>query len=157
MKVGFTSMVMIQKQSNNRHSGKAYNHQQQKRRGRSGVQQRACSLFFSTWRGLFTVSLFLLTLRWTLMFWDAWEKMCDVKDRKFGATTTGSFIMTMCPPTRPWKPQSLWLTTTWSSFPILPTRLWFCLVSQIENETEGMTFWNSVWHPKGMASGTQQH
>jgi hypothetical protein len=29
--------------------------------------------------------------------------------------------------------------------------------SQIENETEGMTFWNSVWHPKGIASGTRQH
>jgi hypothetical protein len=30
-------------------------------------------------------------------------------------------------------------------------------VSQIENETEGMIFWNSVWHPKGIASGTRQH
>jgi hypothetical protein len=39
-------MVMIQKQSNNRRSGRAYNHQQQKRCSRSGVQQRACSLFF---------------------------------------------------------------------------------------------------------------
>jgi hypothetical protein len=26
------------------------------------------------------------------------------------------------PPTHPWKLQSLWLTTTWLSFPILPTR-----------------------------------
>jgi hypothetical protein len=26
------------------------------------------------------------------------------------------------PPTLPWKPQSLWLTTTWLLFPILPTR-----------------------------------
>jgi hypothetical protein len=26
-----------------------------------------------------------------------------------------------CPSTCHWKPQSLWLTTTWSSFPILPT------------------------------------
>jgi hypothetical protein len=32
-----------------------------------------------------------------------------------------------------------------------------CFVSQIENETEGTTFWNSVWHPKGIASGTWQH
>jgi hypothetical protein len=31
---------------------------------------------------------------------------------------------------------------------------WFCFVSQIENETEGTTFWNSVWHPKGIASNT---
>jgi hypothetical protein len=27
-----------------------------------------------------------------------------------------------CPPTCPWKPQSLWLRTTRLSFPILPTR-----------------------------------
>jgi hypothetical protein len=92
----------------------------------SRVQQRACSLFFSTWRGFFTFNLFLLTLRSTLtfthivMFWDAWEKMCDEKHRNFGATTTGSFIITIRPPRHPWKPQSLWLTT-WLSFPILPT------------------------------------
>jgi hypothetical protein len=29
----------------------------------------------------------------------------------------------------------------------------FTFVSWIENKTEG-TFWNSVWHPKGIASGT---
>jgi hypothetical protein len=39
-------MVMIQEQSNNHHSGRAHNHQEQKRWGRSGVQQRAGSLFF---------------------------------------------------------------------------------------------------------------
>jgi hypothetical protein len=44
MKVGFT--LMIQKQSNNRRGGRAHNHQAQKRHGRSGVQQRACSFFF---------------------------------------------------------------------------------------------------------------
>jgi hypothetical protein len=38
---------------------------------------------------------------------DAWEKMCNERDWNFGATTTGSFIMKMCPPTHPWKPQSL--------------------------------------------------
>jgi hypothetical protein len=27
--------------------------------------------------------------------------------------------------------------------------LWFRFVSQIENESAGTTFWNSVWHPKG--------
>jgi hypothetical protein len=37
---------MIQKQSNNHRSGRAHNHQEQKRHGKSGVQQRACSLFF---------------------------------------------------------------------------------------------------------------
>jgi hypothetical protein len=34
---------------------------------------------------------------------------------------------------------------------------WFCIVPQTENETEGMTFWNSVWHQKGIARGTWQH
>jgi hypothetical protein len=33
----------------------------------------------------------------------------------------------------------------------------FSFVSQIENETEGTTFWNSVWQPKGIASGTQYY
>jgi hypothetical protein len=40
-------------------------------------------LFSLTWRGLFTVNLFLLTLRstltFTVMFWDSWEKMCNEK------------------------------------------------------------------------------
>jgi hypothetical protein len=27
--------------------------------------------------------------------------------------------------------------------------VWFRFVSQIENATEGTTFWNSVRHPKG--------
>jgi hypothetical protein len=31
------------------------------------------------------------------------------------------FITTTRLPTRSWKPRSLWLTTTWLSFPILPT------------------------------------
>jgi hypothetical protein len=44
MKVRFT--VMIRKQSNSRRSGRSLNHQEQKRRGRSGVQQGACWLFF---------------------------------------------------------------------------------------------------------------
>jgi hypothetical protein len=115
---------------------------------------------------LLIVNLFLLTLRSTLTFtrtvtfWGAWQKMCDEKDRNFGATTSGSFIMTTRPPTCPWKPQNLWLTT-WLSFPssLLAglSPLWFRFVSQIENETEGTTFWNSVWHPKGIASGTRQH
>jgi hypothetical protein len=42
--------------------------------------------------------------------------------RPDGVTRTGSFVTTTCPPTRPWKPQNLWLTTTWLSFPILPIR-----------------------------------
>jgi hypothetical protein len=59
-------------------------------------------------RGLFTMNLFLLPLQsiltFTVTFWDAREKMCDEKDRNFGANTTGSFITTQ-PPRRPWKPQ----------------------------------------------------
>jgi hypothetical protein len=68
---------MIQKQSNNHHSGRAHNHQDKKRRGTSGVQQKACS-FFLTWRGLFTINLFLTlwsNLTLTVTFWDAWEKV----------------------------------------------------------------------------------
>jgi hypothetical protein len=106
-------------------SWKSPSRQEQQRCSRYRVQQRAYSLFFfSTWRTLFTMNLFLLPLQsiltFTVMFWDAWEKMCDKKDRNFGGTTTGSFITT-CWPTHPWKPQSLWLTT-WLSFPTLPTR-----------------------------------
>jgi hypothetical protein len=67
--------------NNSRCSGRSHNHQEQKRRGRSGVEQRAWSLFSSMWRGLFTVNLFLLTLRsiltFTVRFWDAWEKICE--------------------------------------------------------------------------------
>jgi hypothetical protein len=37
---------------------------------------------------LFNVNLFLLTLRSTVTFWDAWEEMCDQRNRNFGATTT---------------------------------------------------------------------
>jgi hypothetical protein len=43
------------------------------------------------------------------------------KNRNCGVTTTGSSIMTTCPPTCPWKPRILWLTTNCLSFPILPT------------------------------------
>jgi hypothetical protein len=46
MKVGFVDI--IQTQSNSRCSGRAHSHQEQKKKkhDRSGVQQRACSLFF---------------------------------------------------------------------------------------------------------------
>jgi hypothetical protein len=64
MKVGFT--VMIQKHSNNCNSGRAHNHQAQKRRSRSGVQQKHAHCFFRC-EG-FTVNLFLLTLRSTPTF-----------------------------------------------------------------------------------------
>jgi hypothetical protein len=35
--------------------------------------------------------------------------------------------------------------------------LWFRFVFQTENQTEGTTFWNNIWHPKGIASGTRQN
>jgi hypothetical protein len=43
-------------------------------------------------------------------------------NRKFEHAPRCSFITTVRPPTCPWKPQSLWLTATWLSFPILHTR-----------------------------------
>jgi hypothetical protein len=114
---------MIQKQSSNYGRGRAHSHQEQKRCSRSGVQQRACSLFFPKWRGLFIMNLFLITLwstlTFTVTFWVTREKTCDEKDWNFGATTAGSFITTR-PPTLP-QYQSLWLTTTWLLFLILPT------------------------------------
>jgi hypothetical protein len=145
-KVGFT--VMIHKQYNSRRSGRAHSHQEQKkkRHGRSQVQQRACSLFFFfvfflflSVKGIvhheFVLLMLLLTLTFTMMFWDTWEKICNENDQNFDATITGS-IMTVHPPTRPWKPRSWWLTTT-LSLPILPTFQTyppvFLLVSQIAN------------------------
>jgi hypothetical protein len=72
---------------------------------RSSTKSMLTVFLFSTWRGSFTVNLFLLTLwstlTFTLTFWDAWQRICDVKGRKFGAATTGS--ITTLPPTRPWK------------------------------------------------------
>jgi hypothetical protein len=111
---------------------------------------------------LFTVNLFLLTLwstpDFTVTFWDDWEKMCNEKDQNFGATTTGSFIM-MCLPTCPSKPLSLYQYGYRPPSSLLAglSTPWFRSVSQIENESEGMTFWNSVWHLKGITSGTRQH
>jgi hypothetical protein len=105
-------------------SSQGHNHQQQKRCGRSGVQQRACSLFFWS-EGIVHQEFVPPNTTVNSDFY------CEVlrrlkgnvrrKNRNFGATTTGSFITTTCLPRRPWK-QSLWLTTTWLSFPILPTR-----------------------------------
>jgi hypothetical protein len=79
------------------------------KKGMAGPEfNKTCSLFFSMWRGVFTIYLFLLTLQstqtFTVMFRDAWEKMCNEKDRNFGVITTSSFIMTTRLPTHPWKP-----------------------------------------------------
>jgi hypothetical protein len=88
-------------------------------------------------------------------------KRRDEKDRNFDATTTGSFIMTTRPPARPWKPKSLWLTiTTWLSFPIYPIRRTnprdFALFPKFKIKLKERRF-ESVWHPKGIASRTRQH
>jgi hypothetical protein len=81
--------------------------------------------FFSAWMWLFTVNLFLLTTWSTLDFYcHIWRHLRENVQRRgldLGATITASFIMSTCPPTHPWKPQSLWLTTTCLLFPILPT------------------------------------
>jgi hypothetical protein len=66
------------------------------KKGAAGLEfnkEHAHCFFFSD------VNLFLLTLwstlTFTVTFLDAWEKICNEKDQNFGATTTGSFIMTM--------------------------------------------------------------
>jgi hypothetical protein len=52
--------------------------------------------------------------------WDQLWSLAGDLHWKFEHVPHCSFIMTTLPPTRPWKPQSLWLTTTWLSFPLLP-------------------------------------
>jgi hypothetical protein len=54
--------------------------------------------------------------------WDQLWSFTGVLNRKCEHAPHCHFIKTTCPPTHPWKPQSLLLTTTWLSFPILPTR-----------------------------------
>jgi hypothetical protein len=90
--------------------------------------------------------------------WDQLWSLPGDLSRKFEHVPHCSFITTMCPPTHPWKPQSLWLTTAWLSFPILLARLsplWFRFVSQIENDTEGMMFWNIDIQGESRADGSQ--
>jgi hypothetical protein len=85
-----------------------------------------------------------------VMFWDTWEKMCNEKDCNFRATT------------HPRKKQKTTEFVTNNNMVIVPQppyspdlAPWFRFASQIESETEGMTFWNSVWHPKWITSGTR--
>jgi hypothetical protein len=52
--------------------------------------------------------------------WDQlWNLPGDLK-RKFENAPHCSFITTTCSAAHPCKSQSLWLTTSWLSFPILP-------------------------------------
>jgi hypothetical protein len=78
--------------------------------------------------------------------WDQLQRLPWDLNRKLEHGLHCSFIMTTRPHTHPWKPQSLWLTTTWLLFPIILLAGLSPVISvcQIENETEGTTFWNSV-------------
>jgi hypothetical protein len=83
------------------------------------------------------------------------------KDRNFGATTTGSFH---APAHTSLKKKNNRVCHQQqhgycysSSLLVGLSPLWFRFVSQIENETEGITFWDSVWHPKGIASSTRHY
>jgi hypothetical protein len=60
--------------------------------------------------------------------WDQLWSLPGYLKWKFEHAPHCSFIITTRPPTRPRKPQSLWLTITWLSFPILPTRRTWSLV-----------------------------
>jgi hypothetical protein len=140
MKVTFT--IKIQKESNNCHSGRDHNRQEQKRHGRSRVQQKTCSFFFFDVKE--TVHHEFLPPNTTVnsdFFCDllrCWRKMSAEKDWKFGATTTGS-ITTMCPPKRPWKPQSLLTNNNMVIVPHPPYSLdlapviWLCSPKWIRN------------------------
>jgi hypothetical protein len=92
-KVGF--MVLIQKQSNNHCSGRAHNHQEQERPGRSAVQQRECSVFLLVYRGEFIVNLLLLTPWSTLLLWcfETPERKCVEKGWNSDIAATG-FVTT---------------------------------------------------------------
>jgi hypothetical protein len=99
---------MIQKQSNNHHSGRAHYHQEQKRLSRSGVQQRACMLMvFIDMKGIVNYESVPPNTTSAVnydFYCDVlrhFREICDEKDRNFGTTTTGSFITTKRPPTHP--------------------------------------------------------
>jgi hypothetical protein len=162
MKVGFT--VMIQKQSNNHRSERAHNHHKQKRRGTSGVQQRACSLlFFSTWRGLFTVNLFLLTLRSTLIFtvtfWDAWEKLSDEKETELRRNHNWLLHHDNMPTHTSLKNTEF---VTNNNMVIVPHPPYspdlapcdFALFPKLKTKLTGRRF-ESVWYTKGIGSSTR--
>jgi hypothetical protein len=91
--------------NNNRRSGRAHNHQEQKSCCRSGVQQRACSLYFFEVKWIAQRELVHSNIMSTVNS----DFYCEVfrhlrenvrqKSRNFGATTTGSFITTTRRPT----------------------------------------------------------
>jgi hypothetical protein len=73
-------------------------------------------------------------------------------NRKLERVLHCSFIATTRPLTHPWKQQEF-VTNNMVIVPYSPyssdlAPLCLRLVSQIENETEGTTFWNSIWHRK---------
>jgi hypothetical protein len=58
-------------------------------------------------------------------YWDRLWSLPGNLNTKFEHALHCFFITTTRPPTRPWKPQSLWLTGTWLSFPIQVISLCF--------------------------------
>jgi hypothetical protein len=120
--------------------------------------------FFSTWRGLFTVNLFLLTLSstltFTVAFWDAWEKMWRKRPELWRnhnwllhhdnvpahtSLKTTEFVTNN--------------NTVIISHPLYLPDLDPCdftLFPKLKIKPKEWRF-ESVWHPKGIASGTRQH
>jgi hypothetical protein len=157
--VGFT--VMVQKQSNDCHTGRVHNHQEQERHGMSGVQQRACSLLFFYVKGI--VRNEFVPPNTTVSY----DFYCDVlrhlrenvqwKNCNFGTITTGFFIMT-CPPIHSLTPQSLWLTHGHHFSYLYSPDLASCdfaLFPKLKLKLKGQRF-ESVWHSKGIASDTTE-
>jgi hypothetical protein len=101
-KVGFT--VMIQKQSNNCHSGTAHNHQEQKK-----VQQvptKSMVIVFFYVKGIIHHEFVPPNTMFNSDFYcdllrHLRKKCADEKDQNFGAITTGSFITTLHLPIHP--------------------------------------------------------
>jgi hypothetical protein len=92
--------------------------------------------------------------------WDQLWSLPGDLNRKFEHVLYCSLITTAHLPTHPSAPQEF-VTNNMVivSHPPYSADLGPCdfAVSQIENETEGMMFWNSIWHPKGIANSTWQH
>jgi hypothetical protein len=154
-------MIIIQKQSNNCRSGRAHNHQEQKRSGRSEFNKEHAHCFFFWHEG--DCSPEFVPPNTTVNF----DFCCGVL-RCLRENVQCERPELWC--THNWllhhdnAPAHTSLTTTGSVPHYSPSSLlaglsplWFRFVSQIQNKTEGTMFWNSVWHPKGTASGTRHH
>jgi hypothetical protein len=56
-----------------------------------------------------------------------------------------------------WSQAAMCKRVSWAYGRRLTSLLWFRFVSHIENESKGVKFWNIVWYPKAIVSGTRQH